>query len=319
MTILRSPCSGARRIRIHNAEVGHEYEKESTVHELKWAFLGGKPEGIQTLRTLSDAVGPPLFVCPPSGIPQADIAEIEGACSEIGTCLQDRDTGLVRLCEVDIALTQRFDLIEKSAFQAPRLGVVNLHPSLLPLYRGVHPLSWALIRGESQTGVTLHVIDEGIDTGPILMQSIVPIEDEDDIWSLTTKCADAASAMAKDLFLRILKDGALPDGKTQVGTGFYARRRTEEDCWFDPQTATPTEVFNLSRALRPPLPPARFDTTAYGTVQILECLLPGSSDGNQASSIGPATGWTELVLDNGTMIIRSDSDLPEVLDLRTSH
>lgn len=292
--------------------------KDTKMHKLKWAFLGGKPEGIQTLRALSDAIGPPEFVCAPSGIPQGDIEDLEDACKAIGALLQERDSALVRLSEVDIALTQRFDILEKSAFQAPRLGVVNLHPSLLPLYRGVHPISWALIRGESQTGVTIHVIDEGIDTGPILMQSVVPIGVDDDIWSLTTKCADAATEIAKNLFLLISKDGALPEGTIQAGAGFYARRRTEEDSWFDPRSATPTDVFNLSRALRPPLPPARFNASDIGVVKILECLPPGAPGDPATGTARLGDGWTKLDLNEGTVIIRADVELPKTLDVQTA-
>lgn len=294
------------------------HEENEKLRNLKWAFLGGKPEGIQTLRALSDTVGPPSFVCAPTGMPSQDLDDLTNACTELDIGLHERERMAAMLGDVDIALTQRFDLMEKSAFQAPRLGVVNLHPSLLPLYRGVHPISWALIRGEHQTGVTLHVIDEGIDTGPILLQSTVQIDNEDDIWSLTAKCADAATGIAIQLFSEVFEHGELPKGKIQTGAGFYARRRTEEDSWFDPRSSTPMDIFNLCRALAPPLPPARFEAPGYGVVHILECKRPEIPGETDASSLDIASGWTKLVLDKGTVIIRSNVALPETLDIRSA-
>ncbi|HEV2109163.1 MAG TPA: formyltransferase family protein [Thermomicrobiales bacterium] len=57
----------------------------------------------------------------------------------------------------------------------PRLGCINLHPSLLPVGRGPEPVFWTLRRGERQTGVTVHLMDEGLDTGPILAQETVEV------------------------------------------------------------------------------------------------------------------------------------------------
>ncbi|MBV9690602.1 MAG: methionyl-tRNA formyltransferase, partial [Ktedonobacteraceae bacterium] len=69
----------------------------------------------------------------------------------------------------------------------PRLGCVNLHPSLLPRYRGPEPFFWQLMNGETQSGLTFHRIDTNFDTGPILVQRAITIEAEDDMNSFFSK------------------------------------------------------------------------------------------------------------------------------------
>src|SRR5439155_9931615 len=70
-------------------------------------------------------------------------------------------------------------LLPGDVLAVPRRGAVNVHTGLLPEYRGGHVLQWALLNGEHETGVTLHYMDEGLDTGPIVAQTRFPIADED--------------------------------------------------------------------------------------------------------------------------------------------
>jgi methionyl-tRNA formyltransferase len=69
----------------------------------------------------------------------------------------------------------------------PRYGCVNIHASLLPLYRGAAPINWAIVRGETHTGITIMQMDEGMDTGGILLQETIPIEPQDTAGTLTDK------------------------------------------------------------------------------------------------------------------------------------
>ena len=67
-------------------------------------------------------------------------------------------------------------ILPKAIIDGPSLGCINVHPSLLPKYRGAAPMNWALIRGEAKTGVTIMRMDEGVDSGDILLQEETPIE-----------------------------------------------------------------------------------------------------------------------------------------------
>lgn len=77
--------------------------------------------------------------------------------------------------KVDIAVVVAFRMLPKEVWKLPKLGTFNLHASLLPQYRGAAPINWAIINGETQSGVTTFLIDEKIDTGNILLQEKVEI------------------------------------------------------------------------------------------------------------------------------------------------
>jgi methionyl-tRNA formyltransferase len=80
--------------------------------------------------------------------------------------------------EFDVAVVVAYGRILPPSFlRAPRLGCVNVHFSLLPKYRGAAPVNWAIARGERETGVTTMLMDEGLDTGPILLQRTTVIEE----------------------------------------------------------------------------------------------------------------------------------------------
>ena len=81
--------------------------------------------------------------------------------------------------EPDIFLVVAFRILPREVFQMPRLGTINLHASLLPKYRGAAPINWAIINGEKTTGLTTFLIDEGIDTGRILLQEEISIQENE--------------------------------------------------------------------------------------------------------------------------------------------
>lgn len=76
------------------------------------------------------------------------------------------------------------DFVPKAMIEIAAHGGINYHPSLLPKYRGGSAMNWAIIGGEKETGVTIHQIDEGVDTGPIIIQKSVPIDPDDTLKSL---------------------------------------------------------------------------------------------------------------------------------------
>ena len=92
----------------------------------------------------------------------------------------------------DLIIVVAFRMLPKEVWSLPPLGTFNLHASLLPDYRGAAPINWAIIKGETQTGVTTFLIDEAIDTGAVLMQQKVSIAPTDDAGILHDKLLDAA-------------------------------------------------------------------------------------------------------------------------------
>lgn len=93
--------------------------------------------------------------------------------------------------------------IPADALTLPRLGAVNLHPSLLPRHRGPHPIEWAFRSGDTQTGFTMHELQTEFDTGAILSQQVVPIEDDDDGLSLLDRITGQATKLFAEGLSRV--------------------------------------------------------------------------------------------------------------------
>ncbi len=116
-------------------------------------------------------------------------------------------------------------LIPPAVFSAPRFGLVNVHFSLLPRYRGAGPVQWALINGEMETGVSLFRIEAGMDTGPVFLRKAEFIRPEDDSASLRQRLVEAGLELMGDLVRRI--DGLTP--RPQEGTPSSAPLLKKED------------------------------------------------------------------------------------------
>ncbi|HUX07167.1 MAG TPA: methionyl-tRNA formyltransferase [Acidobacteriota bacterium] len=86
-------------------------------------------------------------------------------------------------------------ILPAHVLEIPRLGCMNLHFSLLPRLRGAAPVNWALVRGETVTGVTTMLMDEGLDTGPVLLQQEIKIEPDETAGFLARRLAEAGAAL----------------------------------------------------------------------------------------------------------------------------
>lgn len=102
---------------------------------------------------------------------------------------------LNRLAPDCITVVAYGQIIPRSILSIPRKGIVNVHGSLLPAYRGAAPIQWAIARGEVETGVTTMLMDEGLDTGPILLSKRIPIADDETAMTLEPKLADAGAEL----------------------------------------------------------------------------------------------------------------------------
>ena len=126
----------------------------------------------------------------------------------------------------------------------PRHGFLNLHPSLLPAYRGPHPLFWCFQRGETNTGVTLHFMDEGFDTGDIALQESITFADGLSGDAADQLCGERGGALMVEA-VRHLQAGTLPR-YPQMGPGSYYPSPTAAD--FHISTSwTARRAFNFMR------------------------------------------------------------------------
>jgi methionyl-tRNA formyltransferase len=107
-----------------------------------------------------------------------------------------------RAAEVDVILNiHSLFIINKDVVNAPRIGCFNMHPGPLPRYAGLNAVSWAIYRGETSHGVTIHKMEPGIDTGPIVYQELFDINDADTGLTLSARCIRSGIA----LILRLME------------------------------------------------------------------------------------------------------------------
>jgi len=140
-------------------------------------------------------------------------------------------------------------ILPPTVLTIPPLGCVNVHTSLLPKYRGAAPIQWAILNGESKTGVTIMKMDEGLDTGPILAMHETKIESADTSQTLHDRLAE----MGAELIVPTIREYAAAriQPQTQPGEGAsYARKITKEDGRID--WARPAkDIWNRVRAFTP--------------------------------------------------------------------
>lgn len=148
-------------------------------------------------------------------------------------------------------------IIKRQLLDLPSYGFINCHAGALPFYRGRNPLNWALINGEETFGVTVHYIDEGIDTGDIITQIISNISDDDDYRTLLekaiTNCALAIRRAVVEIAFGTVKRLKQSD---ICEYGFYCGVRRQGDESVD-WSLSSQRIHNFIRALTLPGPGAR--------------------------------------------------------------
>jgi methionyl-tRNA formyltransferase len=125
--------------------------------------------------------------------------------------------------EPDLFLAAGYTGIFRAPLLAvPRLLTANFHASLLPAYRGLHPLFWALHHGERQVGITVHVVDEGIDTGDILYQSPVPVREGDTVTTLYDRVMEESLPLVRRLVVEAAAGTLHRRPQPSEGASYYS-------------------------------------------------------------------------------------------------
>ena len=127
----------------------------------------------------------------------------------------------LRGIETDVIVVAAFgQLLPKEILHMPRFGCLNIHASLLPCYRGAAPIQWAVIQGREKTGVTIMQMDEGLDTGDMLLIKEVPLSPDETGGSLFDKLSEAGSALIVEALKALEGSGLTP--VPQTGESCYA-------------------------------------------------------------------------------------------------
>jgi len=203
----------------------------------------------------------------------------------------------------DLAVVVAFRILPPSVFTIPPLGTFNLHASLLPRYRGAAPIHWAIMNGETETGVTTFFLEQAVDTGAMLLQSRVSIEPEDDAGALHDRLADLGARIVLETVRMIERGEARPQPQDN-GEATPAPKIFKEQCrilWNQPAE----QLQNFVRGLSPH--PAAW--TMHGD-HVLKIYRTRSVAGGQAGIPGAVT-----VTDTSLMVTARDGRL-EILELQ---
>jgi methionyl-tRNA formyltransferase len=159
---------------------------------------------------------------------------------------RERMADVLRHYEPDVLLCTAFPWrIPADALAVPKIACVNGHPSVLPKYRGPMPMAWAIRMGETELGMTYHVMDEQFDTGGILAQTTVPLQDDETNDTLWPKLGEAAAELIPQAFDRLARGGR---GDPQEGGDYQSL--FDDDYAFVDVTQSREDVHRQVRAWR---------------------------------------------------------------------
>ena len=215
----------------------------------------------------------------------------------------------LKALNADLQVVVAFRMLPEVVWAMPRLGTFNLHGSLLPQYRGAAPLNWAIINGETKTGVTTFLLDHEIDTGKILLKKEIDIWENDTVGTVHDSLMDIGAGLVLET-VDALASGdykAIPQEELAAETEIkHAPKIFKDDCKID-WTKDVETVRNLIRGLSPY--PAAWSTLVNKTngeqisVKVFFAMhaegktaVPGTieSDGKNFLNVACDNGWLQI-------------------------
>ncbi|KAF2332937.1 methionyl-tRNA formyltransferase [Flavobacterium ginsenosidimutans] len=156
----------------------------------------------------------------------------------------------LKALNANLQIVVAFRMLPKVVWEMPSFGTFNLHASLLPNYRGAAPINWAIINGETKTGVTTFFIDDKIDTGAMILNSEINIEPEETAGQLHDRLMHLGSTTVIDT-LKVIETGnvttTIQEDNDDIKTAY---KLNKENCKID-WTKSGAEINNLIRGLSP--------------------------------------------------------------------
>lgn len=192
-------------------------------------------------------------------------------------------------------------ILPKAIIGFPKFGCLNIHPSLLPKYRGAAPLNWSIIRGETKTGVTIMLMDEGMDSGDILMQQETPLGATETYGQLHDRLANQGANLLITTMQQVIS-GTASRQPQDLSAATFAPRLTKETGRINWQQSC-TDIVNLIRGLCPS--PAAYTFLEGQALKIFTAEpksgkpkeIPGTIDEDTSQGLPVAAG-------NGYVIIK---------------
>ena len=186
-------------------------------------------------------------------------SDVKVAARELGLPILQpeklRDTEFVEAMQAlqpDLGIVIAFRMLPEVIWAMPRLGTFNLHASLLPQYRGAAPINWAIINGESETGVTTFLLNHEIDKGAIIGQIRTPIGEEDNIGTMYDRLMSIGTGLVVETVERIAAGEIEPVEQMHIDESTLrpAPKIFKEDCCID-WSRNGRDIVNFVRGLSP--------------------------------------------------------------------
>ncbi len=261
---------------------------------MRIGWVGFHQEGLPALRAVLEAgykLPGLVTLTAEAAARRSGVGDYDALCGEHGLPLHrvaninsDHSVALLSALDLDLLIVLGWSqILQPRVLALPRVGAVGAHASLLPHNRGRAPINWALIHGEAQTGNTLMWLAEGVDTGQIIDQTVIPISPYDTCATLY----DAVARSNRDMVLRLLANlqaGQRP-GRPQPATSEPPLPgRTPADGLINWQ-APADDVYNFVRALTRPYPGAFSDLEGQRWTVWHCARLPGRFAGAQPGQV----------------------------------
>ena len=215
----------------------------------------------------------------------------------------------MRALAPDLGIVIAFRMLPEVIWAMPRLGTFNLHAALLPQYRGAAPINWAVINGETETGVTTFLLNHEIDKGAILAQRRIAIAPEDNVGTLYEKLMNIGTGLVTETVDRIAAGDITPIEQVSIDESTLrpAPKIFKEDCRID-WSQPGKRIVDFIRGLSP-YPAAwtsmkRDDDDTIGSAKIFSATFEPAahtqphgtveSDGRSVIRVACADGWISL-------------------------
>ncbi len=212
----------------------------------------------------------------------------------------------LKALNANLQIVVAFRMLPKVVWEMPGLGTFNLHASLLPNYRGAAPINWAIINGETKTGVTTFFIDDKIDTGAMILNSEIAIEPEESAGELHDRLMHLGSETVIDT-LKVIENGnvttTIQQDNAEIKTAY---KLNKENCKID-WTKSGDEINNLIRGLSPY--PASWcflkDKNEELAIKIYEAKLVSESHSHEIGNLISGKKEIKIAIKNGYILLLS--------------
>lgn len=226
--------------------------------------------------------------------------------------LKDEDfVQALRQWKADLQVVVAFRMLPEVVWNMPRLGTFNLHASLLPQYRGAAPINWAVINGDTETGITTFFLTHEIDTGKVIQQVSIPIDDTDNVEVVHDKLMLLGGKLVVETIEAILHGDVKPMPQEEmavIGELRPAPKIFKDTCqinWAQPAK----RVYDFIRGLSPY--PAAWTTLKYPNAEEVVVKIFESEKIDKACEVAPGTiltddkNYIEVATSDGFISVKS--------------